>query len=383
MPRILIFSNAAHVPTGYGEQNRLLTGQLICDGWETITRANYGLRGAAITNNGGLTLPASYTKYGEDIMIADIQTLKPDVSLLLFDIWVFPDDILEQKTLVGYVPIDHNPISPLVAEKCKKVQHLWAMSRFADRQMRSVGCDPWYAPHMTDTSIYKPVERTKARNELEYPDDWFVAVTVAANKSYPSRKNLDKMFHAWSIFVQSHPKSVLYVHSQPRSINGGFNLKSMARHFGIPEINISFADTYKLASAQYPPTTLNLEYNAADVYLQPSAGEGFGVPVIEAQAAGCPVIVSDWTAQSELCGAGWLIPVSDDDRQYTLQGSFWANVPASKIVTALEKAHDARGNDNLRKQAREFAIQYDVSQVYKKYMKPSLDSIVEMNRSAA
>lgn len=41
-------------------------------------------------------------------------------------------------------------------------------------------------------------------------------------------------------------------------------------------------------------------------------GEGFGIPIIEAQAAGCPVIVTDCTAMTELCLSGWLIEKGTD-----------------------------------------------------------------------
>ena len=41
-------------------------------------------------------------------------------------------------------------------------------------------------------------------------------------------------------------------------------------------------------------------YSQADIFLFPSIGEGFGIPVIEAAAYGIPCVVSDGTALSEL-----------------------------------------------------------------------------------
>lgn len=47
---------------------------------------------------------------------------------------------------------------------------------------------------------------------------------------------------------------------------------------------------------------LNLLYNACDVLLFPSLHEGFGKPVIEAFAAGLPVVTSDIEVMREICG---------------------------------------------------------------------------------
>ncbi len=52
---------------------------------------------------------------------------------------------------------------------------------------------------------------------------------------------------------------------------------------------------------------LNRYYNEALCLLYPSDYEGFGLPVLEAQKAGCPVIAQNASAIPEIIGDGWMV----------------------------------------------------------------------------
>lgn len=60
--------------------------------------------------------------------------------------------------------------------------------------------------------------------------------------------------------------------------------------------------------------TLRALYSLASVYAYPSHGEGFGIPILEAFACGCPVLTSDTPATTEVAaGAALTVDPSDSE----------------------------------------------------------------------
>ena len=374
--KVLISSNANFVQSGYGVQTDLMCRALIADGHQVVVAGFYGHHGPPMNIGGVITLASTFAEWNNDSLKAHVAYEKPDVTVILADAWIVNPDVMEEIRPVFWAPVDHKPVPPLVQEHLFSARHVWSMSRFGHEELLKAGLRPTYVPHGVDTEAYTPVDRLKARREWGIPDDAFMAMCVGANRGWPSRKSLDRILKAWGAFVHVHPDAVLYLHALPNEASG-IDLEKVAKFYSIPQKNLRFPDVYRMARNEYHAHVMNGLYNAADVFVLPSAGEGFGVPVIEAQAAGCPVIVADATAQTELCGAGWLVEVDQmDDMAITLQYSEQANIRPSKILECLIKAHAAKGDTALREKARAFGLTYDYRRVWTDYMRPAFQAAV-------
>ncbi|OGG11324.1 hypothetical protein A2Z00_02510 [Candidatus Gottesmanbacteria bacterium RBG_13_45_10] len=98
-----------------------------------------------------------------------------------------------------------------------------------------------------------------------------------------------------------------------------------------------------------PDEDLSHLYSAASVYVQPSFAEGFGLPVLEAMACGCPVIASKATSLLEIAGPSFLIdPYSINDI-------------ARAMITVMEYSREKR--DQLVRQGLHWVRQFSWKRV--------------------
>lgn len=368
--QIIWYSNAPWAATGYGQQTAQATKRLRASGHSVAVHANYGLEGSSTVWDGMTIYPRGLAPYSDDVMVAHYlewanrePSLKP-LLITLFDCWVFKSKSLDHvPQIVSWVPIDHTPCPPDVLEWCKKPNVLpVAMSLYGQKMLHQAGVDALYVPHGIE-KVFKPTEG--GREILEIPDERFVVMMNAANKgSSPPRKGFGENLLAFAVFAKRHPDALLYLHTEQAGFNG-VDLPVLLKACGVPEANYQFVDQYAYR-AGVSREVLASFYTMADVLLAVSYGEGFGIPVVEAQACGTRVIVSDQTAQPELVGDGWTCKTQPywDGSQKS-----WFHIPlVDSILESLEAAYDApRG---VSQKAIDHAAQYEADHVYKTFWEP-------------
>jgi glycosyltransferase involved in cell wall biosynthesis len=371
--RILWVSNAPFCRTGYGTQTRLFVPRIQALGHTVHIMANYGLAGGSLQfDSKTVILPLANEVYGNDILAQHAQHMGADIVLTLYDAWVFASETMRQVRWVPWMPVDSDPLPERVLQALTPAWQPIAYSKFGERKLTEAGLHPLYVPHGVETSVYCPGDKAEARERLGLPQDVFVAAMVAANKGYPSRKAYPECLWAWREFVKVHPDAVLYLHTHMNANNQGIDLPLLIRKLGIPTDNVRYCDQY-YNTLGFDDDYMVAAYRAADVLLSPSMGEGFGLPILEAQSCGCPVIVGDWTSMPELCFAGWKVQGQPFWIPGTGAWQFMPHIPS--IVDALEQAYKGRLFLGTAQRARQGALEYDADLVAERYWRPVLERI--------
>jgi glycosyltransferase involved in cell wall biosynthesis len=369
---ILWHSNAPWTATGYGVQTRIFTPRIRDLGHDVSISAFYGLEGASITWQGMTVYPKAFHPYGMDVVAQHAKDAGADVVITLVDAWVLdPQRITASGARwAPWFPVDHDPIPEPVQRSVKHAWHPMVYSRHAESLAIEAGMDPIYIPHGVDTNVYAPMPQDEARRKLGFPQDAFIVGIVAANKGVPSRKALPTQLEAFAQFQRKHNDAMLYIHTHLGTEMEGLDLPGIMRSLGIPEDRVKVCDQYRNIMG-YGDGVMAGIYSAMDVLSSVTMGEGFGVPIIEAQACGTPVIVGGWTAMPELVGAGWT--VTAHERVLTPMQAYQYLPTCDGVLEALEASYAHRGDASLRSQARAFAMRYDADEVTQNYWAPALE----------
>lgn len=383
-PAILWHSNAPWSNVGYGIQTALFTPRIRDLGYQVAISAFWGLGGSQMWWEGMPVLPGD-DNWGNRLVAAYAAfhgrgDAKGCLTLTLMDVWVLQNQYLRELNLASWVPVDHDPVPPRVAEFFKITgSRPIAMSKFGQVKLQEAGFEPLYVPHGLDTKIMTPRDdAADVKEALKIPTDAYVVGMVANNQGFsPARKAFPEVMEAFARFRTRRNDAILYLHCEKTGIRQGLNLEALAEVFDIADA-VRFPPQVEMELGMDQDAMASI-FSMIDVLANPSYGEGFGIPIVEAQACGTPVIVTDWTSMPELCGAGWKV---GGERWYDAgHGAFFMRPSPKQIAAAMNHAYDA--GDSMKAKAVAFAANYDADLITQDYWKPILEDLTREGRTVA
>ena len=372
--RIGWYSNAPHIPSGYGQQTAQVALRLKADGHEVAVVSNYGAA-ASITYQNIPVFADGLKQYSLDIFPAQLRAWG-GVSIGLFDAWPMMPvaNQLKDLNLAWWVPIDHDPVPPGVVDFFNASgAFAIAMTRFGEEQLLKRGIPKervTYIPHAIDTKEMFVDVGQGGRKAMGIPDDAHLTVMNAANRGrIPVRKAFAENLLALSEHMKKHPDAWAYIHTEPEGISDGMNLPRYLQFIGAPMDRFRWPEPMAFRNG-IPNEHLKHIMSAADCILATSYGEGFGVPTIEAQACGTPVIVSQFAGSQELAGPHSVL-IHGQKMWDEFQGSYWIVPDVRQIQGALEMNYqETKAGSVDRIKVREFALHYDADLIYDKHWRP-------------
>lgn len=144
--------------------------------------------------------------------------------------------------------------------------------------------DSIYVIPLAHSDIFRLLEQQ--RDKMERPTEQPFLLYVGSRGHY---KNFARLIHAYGVWSRRKEVSLVVV-GQPWSDDEKWQLAELGIHDSV--CLLTDVDDERLCQL----------YNQAVAFVYPSLYEGFGIPLLEAMACGCPVIASRIPSTTEVAG---------------------------------------------------------------------------------
>ena len=287
--KILLSGNSfTSATTGYGAANKLLIQIFQSLHHQCSMHANFGSATGTIMRSEGVDIyPSGYDIYGNDIIDAHAIRSGADLVISNVDVFVLRDWGKRNFRWLPIVPIAEDPLTTFNRNALQGALDIVAISKFGQQVLADADfqSNQIYLP--VETEFFCPMRKAGTRRAFGWPDDVYVIGHVGMNRGF--RKGMDLLLQAFQLFVTEHPKSLLYIHTDPTSPDG-LNLLDIMESLNLQRY-VRFPTSYDAFIGVNKKWMLAL-YNSLDLYVQPSLNEGQAMPVWEANACGIPVVAT-------------------------------------------------------------------------------------------
>jgi glycosyltransferase involved in cell wall biosynthesis len=255
--------------------------------------------------------------YGFDAFARVYNKYAPDLTITLGDPRQFEPYVNERKRFDGirfpymaYSTLDGTPVYQPWKDIFNYTNVNMAMTSWATREFQKAGMNfSGYIHHGINWEFFSTNDVTKKaiRNNFGISDDTTLFISWDVNQH---RKRIDALLDCWKAFKPEGKKAKLFLYMDS-DCHIGWNLERLIHQKGIPRETILFPeDVYgrrKIWEQAEPIDFHRTIASMGDIYLSTTSGEGFGKCLLEAMSLGMPVIVTDYSACSEVCEKGSIL----------------------------------------------------------------------------
>jgi glycosyltransferase involved in cell wall biosynthesis len=299
--KILTLSDHPLLPSGVGTQTRYIIEALLKTGkfeilslGGAVKHHDYNPIRTEEWGDAWTIIPVD--GYGTPDQIRGIlHSNKPDILYFMTDprfygwLWEMEDEIRPHIPMVYYHVWDNKPYPTFNKRWYVSTDKILSISKVTSDIVKNVApeVDEEYVPHAVDRNIYRPLveqDVNDIKKQNSKVGDKFVAVWVNRNAR---RKQSGTLLFWWKEFLDrvGHDNAALIMHTDLRDPHGQ-PLDVLAGHLGLDKGQVLFSTN------KVPSESLAQMYNMADVVVNISDAEGFGLGTLEALSCGTPIIVN-------------------------------------------------------------------------------------------
>jgi len=305
-------SDSPVAPSGFGNVTRFVCAGLAARG-HTVSILGWQARGSPQAWQNCTIYPVPRNNFGADVLLPYLQRLQPDLLVTLADIWWLtfirgPALASFMRTAgipwVLYYPVDGDigdgRLPPSWVQVLRSVDLPIAMSVYGVESARVNGIASAYIPHGVDTKLFHPPKNKEAAKRALGYQGRFVVLSDARNQP---RKMLPRTLEIFRRFARGKDDVLLHLHCDPNDPAA----RAPEYHYSLLEDIELLGISHKVRLTEgmtidggVPLSGLAAIYQAADVHLLSSWGEGFGLPTLQAAAAGAVPMACEYTTSLEL-----------------------------------------------------------------------------------
>merc|ERR1711871_1588204 len=230
--------------------------------------------------------------------------------------------------------------------RCNGHDEVWVPTEFHRRIFEDAGVSKeklWVLAEPVDTAFYRPGVPPLMLEELPFAQHEKVHVALSKCKfkflsifKWERRKGFDILLEAFLREFDAKDGACLFIRAAQYhgdiTFDNEVSSTLQKHHLSGNERGSIFLIDHAISGDDLPRL-----YAAADAFVLPSRGEGWGRPHVEAMACGLPVIATNWSGPTEYLTDENSFPLSFNGLEEITEGAFRGHMWASPSVDHLRQ----------------------------------------------